>query len=228
MSTLHSSSRAVQVAGHELWLLAEKAIWWPQQQVLMVADIHFGKAASYRALGQPVPGGTTAGNLQRLDALLARLPCRRLIFLGDFLHSREGRTERTLASLTEWRSRHPSLAITLVRGNHDRRAGDPPGELAIEVVAEPLLLGPFALQHEPARCPGHHVLAGHLHPAFVLRGRGRQQVRLPCFVIGDGLSLLPSFGHFTGALTWQPDADQRIFVVGDGGVWEVPGPPNER
>lgn len=222
MSHPHPSHQAVQVAGSELWLLVEKALWWPAEQVLMVADIHFGKAASYRALGQPVPGGTTAGNLQRLDALLAQLPCRRLIFLGDFLHSREARTARTLEALADWRERHAALSVTLVRGNHDKRAGDPPAAWNIEVVAEPLLLGPFALQHEPAPCPGRHVLAGHLHPAYVLRGRGRQQVRLPCFVIGEGLSLLPSFGSFTGAMTWEVDNGQRIFVVGDGGVWEVP------
>lgn len=222
MSHPHPSHQAVQVAGSELWLLAERALWWPTGQVLMVADIHFGKAASYRALGQPVPGGTTAGNLKRLDALLAQLPCRRLIFLGDFLHSREARTARTLEALELWRDRHAALPITLVRGNHDKRAGDPPARWNIEVVGEPLLLGPFALQHEPAPHASHHVLAGHLHPAFVLRGRGRQQVRLPCFVIGEGLSLLPAFGNFTGAMTWKIDENERVFVVGDGGVWEVP------
>ncbi|MBB4862144.1 DNA ligase-associated metallophosphoesterase [Pseudomonas nitritireducens] len=225
MNPCHPDGLSIRVAGSELCLLAEKAVWWPEPGVLLVADIHFGKAASYRALGQPVPAGTTAGNLQRLDALLARLPCQRLIFLGDFLHSAQARSAATLDALAEWRSRHAALAITLVRGNHDRHAGDPPPGLGIEVVEEPLLLGPFALQHEPHLHPDRHVLAGHLHPAYRLRGRGRQQVRLPCFVIGERLSLLPAFGSFTGAMTLDAQPGQRLFVVGDGGVWEVPGEP---
>ena len=224
MNTPAADHQQVHLAGTELWLLADKAIWWPERHTLLVADLHLGKAASYRALGQPVPHGTTASNLQRLDVLLDRFTCRRLIFLGDFLHAAAARTSATLAALLEWRARHADLGITLVRGNHDRHAGDPPAEARIEVVEEPLLLAPFALQHEPHACPGHHVLAGHLHPAYRLHGRGRQYLRLPCFVLGEALSLLPSFGCFTGAMTLRREPGQRIFVVGGGGIWEAQAP----
>lgn len=212
---------AVQLAGSELWLLADKAVWWPAEQALLIADIHIGKAATYRALGQPVPHGTTASNLQRLDALLARFPCRQLIFLGDFLHAPQAQTPAVLRALSDWRAARPDLYITLIRGNHDKRAGDPPASLNIEVVTEPLLVGPFALQHEPQPHATHHVLAGHLHPAYRLRGRGRQSVRLPCFVLGTQVSLLPSFGSFTGGMCIETGAEQRLYVVGDGGVWPV-------
>lgn len=211
----------IQLQQTELWLLAEKAIYWPAQQALLIADIHFGKAAAYRRLGQPVPRGTTQANLARLDSLLARYPSRRLIFLGDFLHAPESRAPATLAQLQAWRTDHPQLAITLIRGNHDLRAGDPPATLAIEVVAEPLLLGPFALQHEPAPHPTHHVLAGHLHPAFRLHGRGRQSLRLPCFCIGERVSLLPAFGAFTGMVEASTEAGRQIYVVGEDSVWRV-------
>lgn len=221
MSAAHPSHHRVQLAGTELWLLADKAIWWPDQQALLIADIHIGKAATYRALGQPVPHGTTAVNLQRLDALLQHFDCQRLIFLGDFLHAPEAQTPRTLAALAKWREQHPALTITLVRGNHDKRAGDPPAALGIDVVAEPLLLGPFALQHEPRAHATHHVLAGHLHPAYALHGRGRQRLRLPCFVLGDEVSLLPAFGSFTGTMTFRAEPGQRIVVVGDGGIWPI-------
>lgn len=221
MSASNPSHLSVQLAGAELWLLAGKAIWWPAQQALLIADIHIGKAAAYRALGQPVPHGTTAANLHRLDALLQRFDCRQLIVLGDFLHAPGSRTPGTLAALADWRQRHPTLVITLVRGNHDKRAGDPPAELGIEVVEEPLLLGPFALQHEPRAHATHHVLAGHLHPAYRLHGRGRQSLRLPCFVLGAEVSLLPSFGSFTGAMTFHAEPGQRIAVVGDGGIWGI-------
>lgn len=212
----------LEIEGETLWLLAEKAIYWPTRRTLLIADAHFGKAAAYRRLGQPVPHGTTDANLGVLDALLAEYPSDALIFLGDFLHGPGSHAPRTLESLHLWRARHSGLAITLIRGNHDHRAGDPPASLNIEVVAEPLLLAPFSLQHEPLPHPTHHVLAGHIHPVLYLRGKGRQRLRLPCFHMGQRLSLLPAFGAFTGGFAMEQKAGVRLFVVGDGQVWPLP------
>lgn len=211
----------VRLEGEELWLLADKAVYWPARQCLMIADAHFGKASAYRSLGQPVPQGTTTENLQRLDRLLSALPCAQVIFLGDFLHGPGSHASGTLGALRSWRALNPDLPMTLIRGNHDKRAGDPPEDLRIEVVTEPLLIGPFALQHEPDAHPSHHVLAGHVHPVYRLRGKGRQSLRLPCFVIGARVSLLPAFGAFTGGHRVEQDNDRRIYVIGDHDVWPV-------
>ncbi len=165
--------------GQVLWLLSDKAIYWPARHALLVADVHIGKAASYRALHQPVPRGTTEATLSRLDALLARHDCEQLIILGDFLHARAAQAPATLATLQAWRERHRTLKIVLIRGNHDRNAGDPPASLGIEVVSEPWLLEPFALQHEPrptrpnrcwrARTPGiRPARQGSATPAIAL------------------------------------------------------------
>lgn len=210
---------AINLAGAELWLLADKAIYYPEYRALLIADVHFGKAAAYRKLGQPVPHGTTQGNLERLDRLLDAYNCDWLIFLGDFLHAPESHAATTLNALGEWRKTRPDLRMTLIRGNHDKRAGDPPGSLAIEVITEPLLLGPFALQHEPDPHPTHHVLAGHVHPVYRLQGRGRQILRLACFYMGETVSLLPAFGGFTGGFAIEKSPDKQIYVVGDGAVW---------
>lgn len=215
---------AVDIAGQTLLLLAEKTLYWPAQQLLCIADAHFGKAAAYRALGQPVPVGTTAANLLRLDALLVRHHTRQLVFLGDFLHAPRSHAPATLAALQAWRQRHAGLHCTLVRGNHDLRAGDPPPALGIEVVDEPLRLAPFALRHMPAAEAGLHVIAGHVHPVFGLQGRGRQRLQLPCFHSSAALTLLPAFGDFTGGYAISPGADDRVFVAGSGGVWRVPLP----
>ena len=211
----------MRIAGSEAWLLADKALYWPAGEALLVADIHFGKAAAYRALGQPVPRGTTTSNLQRLDAMLAQYRCRQLIFLGDFLHARQSHAPATLAALHAWRERHAGLDVLLIRGNHDRSAGDPPPTLDIRVVAEPCLLGPFALQHESTPHPSHHVLAGHVHPVCVLRGRGRQRLRLPCFSLEERSTLLPAFGAFTGGMQVSARPGRRLYAVGDGGVWPI-------
>ena len=211
----------VRLAGEDLWLLPEKALYWPAQQALLIADVHFGKAAAYRRLGQPVPQGTTASNIAVIEQLLAKLPCRQLIFLGDFLHGPGSHAPGTLSVLAEWRSRYADLPITLIRGNHDKRAGDPPQSLNIRVVPEPMLLGPFALQHEPDPHAERHVLAGHVHPVYRLNGKGRQRLRLACFRLGERISLLPAFGAFTGGYPVEKEDSCRIFVIGDNEIWPV-------
>lgn len=216
-----SGHHVIHLHGAELWLLADKAIYWPEHKALLIADAHFGKAAAYRKLGQPVPHGTTASNLHVLDRLLSGYDTQWLIFLGDFLHAPGSHAPTTLAALMQWRQRYEDLRITLIRGNHDHRAGDPPHELRFEVVAEPLRLGPLALQHEPEPHPDAHVLAGHVHPVYHLYGRGRQSLRLPCFQLGERVSLLPAFGAFTGGYRVDGSAGERIYVVGDQRVWPV-------
>lgn len=215
------TEQPVELCGVSLLLLAERAIYWPAEKALLVADVHIGKAASYRALHQPVPRGTTTATLARLDRLLATYACEQLIVLGDFLHARTGRSPATMATLGEWRKRHAALNIRLIRGNHDRHAGDPPAALGIEVLDEPWILPPFALQHEPTTHPRHTVLAGHVHPAYLLRGKGRQRLRLPCFVIGEHVCLLPAFGEFTGGWTVDPAPGSRVFLTGAGAVWPL-------
>lgn len=214
---------AIEHCGETLWLLADRALYWPTRRALLVADVHIGKAASYRALHQPVPRGTTEATLERLDRLLGLYDCEQLIVLGDFLHASAAQAPATQARLLAWRQRHLSLHMVLVRGNHDRHAGDPSAQLAIEVRNEPWLLEPFALQHEPVVHPTHPVLAGHVHPVSVLRGKGRQRLRLPCFVLGPQVGLLPAFGEFTGGWNIEAQPGSRLFVVGDGRVWALPG-----
>ena len=216
-----SPHQIVTLAGAELWLLADKAIYYPEYRALLIADAHFGKAAAYRKLGQPVPHGTTQVNVERLDRLLYAYEVEHLIFLGDFLHAPESHAASTLAALATWRARHEKVRMTLIRGNHDKRAGDPPASLNIAVVEEPLLVGPFALQHEPDAHPSLHVLAGHVHPVYRLRGRGRQSLRLACFYLGKQVSLMPAFGEFTGGYAITPSLESRVYVTGDGAIWPV-------
>jgi DNA ligase-associated metallophosphoesterase len=205
------STRAIEVAGETLVLLPEKALYWPRRKMLIVADIHFGKAASFRALGVPVPRGTTSQNLAALDALMAVHEVGHIVFLGDFLHARAAHAAATLAAMLAWRLRHPSLALTLVRGNHDRHAGDPAAALAIELVDEPHTLAPFSFCHHPGIDAPGYALAGHIHPSYLLATRF-DALRLPCFVVGAGRMILPSFGAFTGGFLVEPEAGDAIYV----------------
>ena len=218
----NTSHCTVQWANETLHLLPEHALWWPAEKVLFIADLHLGKAATYRKLGQPVPAGSTQDNLDRLSALINRHTPQQLVFLGDFLHAAAGRTPELLQALNDWRQQHSAVCMTLVRGNHDDRAGDPPAELQISVVDEPWLIGPFAACHHPQTHSTHCVLAGHSHPVIHLRGAARERMRLPCFVKEAGLATLPAFGAFTGGHLVEADPSRRFYAVGGGRVWAIP------
>lgn len=213
----------IELCGERLRLLPERAAFLPARETLLVADPHFGKGAAFRAHGLPVPGGTTAETLARLDAAAARTGARRIFFLGDFFHARAGRSAAVLDALGRWRERHPRLALLLVRGNHDRHAGDPPPELGIEPCDGPCAERPFAYAHHPVPSEAGYVLAGHLHPSVTLRGAGRQRKRLPCFHFGARCGVLPAFGEFTGTAEVAVREGDRLYALADGEVVRVGG-----
>jgi DNA ligase-associated metallophosphoesterase len=212
----------IELAGRPLVLLADKAAFLPGENCLLIADAHVGKAVSFRKLGVPVPRGTTTDALERVSALIAATGASRVAFLGDFLHSERSHANSTLGALTRWRHEQPSLRLTLVRGNHDDRAGDPPSTLGFEVVDEPLPLGGFALCHHPRAIPGAYVLAGHWHPCISVGGRALDRLRLPCFWFRESVGVLPAFGDFTGMHPIQRAPADRVYAVADGRVVALP------
>lgn len=212
----------IALGGQPLILLPQKAALLPESNTLLVADAHIGKAVSFRKLGVPVPRGTTTETLSVLSSLVQRYGVRRIVFLGDFLHSARSHAASTLGAVARWRQDHAVLELTLVRGNHDDRAGDPPAALRIDCVDEPLMLGGLALCHHPQPVPAAYVLAGHLHPCVHLGGRAHDHLRLPCFWFGAQVGVLPAFGAFTGMHGIRPNEGDRVFVVGDESVTELP------
>lgn len=211
------------LCGERLVLLPERAAFLPARETLLVADPHFGKGAAFRAHGLPVPGGTTAETLLRLERAVERTDARRIVFLGDFFHARAGRAAGTLAALARWREAHAGLALLLVRGNHDVHAGDPPPELGIEACDGPCAEPPFAYAHHPVASEAGYVLAGHLHPSVTLRGIGRQRQRLPCFHFGARCGVLPAFGEFTGTAEVRVREGDRVYAVAGTEVVSVRG-----
>ena len=223
----------IRIADADTVLHPSGAVLLAAQRALLVADAHFGKAVSFRRMGVPVPRGTTTETLDGLSAALADTQARRIVFLGDFLHSRRSHSPGTLAALSRWRARHRDIEMTLVRGNHDERAGDPPADLDVTVVDEPLPLGPFALCHHPRALANAYVLAGHWHPCISVSGRAFERLRLPCFWFGDdsgalpgnAVGVLPAFGSFTGMHRIEPRAGDRIFPIAGDVVRAIPALP---
>lgn len=208
-------------ANETLRLLPQKALYWPRVKTLFVADIHFGKVAAFRAAGLPLPPGSTTNALLRLDDCIAKTNAERIVFLGDFLHSRDARATETFARFASWRKLNADLELILVRGNHDAHAGDPPDEWMIHCIDEGETIGPFCLAHHPEPDLRGYVLAGHVHPAVRLQGRANDSLRLPCFWFGAYVCVLPAFGEFTGTYTVLPTSGDRVFVVAENQVIEM-------
>jgi DNA ligase-associated metallophosphoesterase len=214
-----------------LTLLPRRAVWREATRTLFVADVHLGKAAAFRAAGLPVPAGTTRENLARLDDLVEALRPRRLVVLGDFFHARAAYRAASLAEVAAWRAKRANLAVTLVAGNHDARAGAPPAALDLELVDEPFALDGLELRHQPLDDDGgdgRPALAGHLHPAARLSGRGHDSLRLPCFVMRGRQLILPAFGEFTGASLASADAATSLCVVAGDRFVHIPAGARRR
>ena len=103
------------LAGEDVWLLPERALFWKRPATLIIADPHIGKPGAFRAAAIAAPEGTTIADLERLSTVIRRCGVQRLIVLGDLLHARSGRTAATMSAFEEWRTRHSNLDIVLVR-----------------------------------------------------------------------------------------------------------------
>ena len=200
--------------GGQSWtLLPDRAMWWAARRTLIVADLHLGKAAAFRAAGLPVPEAVTAHDLGRLAQLVRGLSARRLIVLGDLLHASTGVTSEVTDRVSEWRDAHGALHVVLVRGNHDRRSGDPPENWNVETVDPPLVEGPLAFVHEVTPIRGRYVVGGHLHPGVRVHDGGGS-LHAPCFWFGTRTAVLPAFGSFTGCARVRPARGDRVFAAG--------------
>lgn len=217
-----TDSLQIELGGAHWALLAGRAVFWNERRWLIVADVHFGKAATFRAHGVPVPQGTTSDNLMRLSGLIDQRAPTAIVFLGDLFHAREAHAPATIAALCEWRERHDALALVLVEGNHDRAAGATPAVLRIRREIEPWRVGDFAFCHYPRFVQSAHAFAGHLHPAVRLHGRADDSVRLPCFWLREGLTVLPAFGSFTGGAHFNREPGDRVVAVAQDRVVELP------
>ncbi|WP_339843154.1 ligase-associated DNA damage response endonuclease PdeM [uncultured Halopseudomonas sp.] len=207
-----------QLAGADVVLHGERALFYPAESALLVADTHFGKAALMRRRGLAVPTGQSRDDLQRLSSLLDEFKPHRLIVLGDFFHHRPLSGEPFLDLFPDWRARHQAVSMEAVVGNHDRHAVGV--DLGIDW-HEHLDLGPFRLRHEPEPVTGRHVLAGHIHPVLTLQVAA-DRLRAPVFWFREQVSVLPSFGALTGGWDLPRKSPGQTVLVVEGELFEGP------
>jgi DNA ligase-associated metallophosphoesterase len=195
------------VAGAEVMLRPSGALWLAAEACLIVADLHLEKGSSYARRGQMLPPYDTRETLGRLEAEVARLSPRVLVFLGDTFHDGaaearlDGGDAARIAALARGRR------LIWVVGNHD---ADGPQALPGEPAAE-LALGGLALRHEPRAGVQSAEVSGHLHPAAKVRGLSGA-VRRRCFATDGERLILPAFGAYAGGLNVRDPAFTGLFA----------------
>jgi DNA ligase-associated metallophosphoesterase len=210
----------------DILLLPGRAAFLPASATLLVADLHLGKAATFRSAGIPVPEGSAQADLARLERLVRDTAARRLIVLGDLFHARSGCTAEVFAEFAAMRGRISGTGVILVAGNHDRAIGTIPASLGIDSCMRTLDEPPFHFVHDPATGlpePDRScfTVAGHLHPTVSMAVPGGDRITGRCFVAEASLLVLPAFGSFTGGHRVEVAADTRLWIARDDGVADV-------
>jgi uncharacterized protein len=195
---------ALTVADVTLLADLSGALFWEEQSLLVVSDLHLEKGSSFAARGVLLPPYDTAATLDRLGAVIARHNPRMVIALGDSFHDRKAHDRlppSDRAAIAAFQVRRDWIWIS---GNHDPAL--PPnlgGMVATEVA-----IGPIAFRHEPTGKSGE--IAGHLHPKARVSTRGRSMERR-CFACDGERAVMPAFGAYTGGLNIRDAAFAKIF-----------------
>lgn len=225
MPTKIEGSISYRLKGQNLLLLPQRAAYWQEKQILMLADLHLGKAGHFRKAGIPIPSDVHQQDLLLLQELIQHLKPVQIIMLGDLFHSEYNNEWTDFISFLENNS---PMQFTLVKGNHDMlpEAAYQAGNLAI---ADDLLyLSPFCFSHKPCfDIPGiqnkeaflnirslqGYNLAGHLHPGAGIRDKLGHMHKVPGFYFSAAGGVLPAFGSFTGFKYLQKNSSNHMFGI---------------
>lgn len=217
MSQVSLRDMEVSVQQQVMLLHPLRALFWPEERMLICADVHIGKGAHFRKNGISIPGMVNKNNFWNLSVLIDRYNPEHLMILGDLVHSHEN---AEWDDLRDFLDNYPEIRRTLVRGNHEFMEDSAYESLGFEVLNE-WRKGEFLFTHEPANEKGYFNLHGHIHPAIMLYGPARQSLRLPCFVLGEKAAVLPAFGEFTGTFSIRPKRSERIYAISPQEIIEI-------
>jgi len=180
------------------------ALFWEEQGLLVVSDLHLEKGSSFARRGVLLPPYDTAATLALLGVLIGRRNPRMVIALGDSFHDSDAHNRLSRAdseAIVAMQARRDWIWIS---GNHDPAL---PSDIG-GIVAEEVAVGPIVFRHEPTGAPGE--IAGHLHPKARVATRGRSMERR-CFACDGERAVMPAFGAYTGGLSIRDAAFAKIF-----------------
>jgi DNA ligase-associated metallophosphoesterase len=202
--TITVDMSTVSIAGVTLAADLSGALYWEEQKLLVVSDLHLEKGSSYANRGVLLPPYDTIATLGRLGAVIARHDPRIVIALGDSFHDRDAHERLSLANREVLSALQMRRDWIWISGNHDPAL---PPDLG-GTVAEEVAIGPITFRHEPTGAAGE--IAGHLHPKARVSTRGRA-VERRCFASDGARAVMPAFGAYTGGLNIRDAAFARIF-----------------
>ena len=209
--------------GLNLTLLPEKAVWIDFMGVLLIADLHFGKAAHFRKSGIPISEQVHDQDYQMLTSLVSKYSPKEVYFLGDLFHSS---WNEEWEKLLNFLGLFPTTSFHLVIGNHDILPSEKYQDSRLKVHTHNIVLGSLLLSHEPTLPPaGLLTICGHIHPGILLKGRAKQRVRIPCFHYSDNVLVLPSFGNFTGLSLIKGEKKDLIWGITEDRLIPILSPP---
>lgn len=185
----------IAIKQEELTLTNQRAIYWKNENALILSDIHIGKTAHFRRHGIPMPDDILQKDLERLKALITHFEVNQLLIVGDLFHAE---TNSDMSTFKLWLRQFENLKLVLIKGNHDMQSNQLMNNLGIEVKTE-MNIGPFTLIHEPEDGNSDSfTISGHTHPGVLIKGKGKQKLKLPCYQINLKQLILPAFSLFTG------------------------------
>jgi hypothetical protein len=199
-----ASCSSLNVAGVTLVADLSGALFWEEESLLVVSDLHLEKGSSFAARGVLLPPYDTVATLGRLAAVVARHDPRTVIALGDSFHDRDAHGRLSAPDRNAIAALQVRREWIWISGNHDPA---PPSDLG-GVVAHQVTIGPLAFRHEPTGASGE--IAGHLHPKARVSTRGRSMERR-CFACDGERAVMPAFGAFTGGLSIRDAAFAKVF-----------------
>src|ERR1700732_2433463 len=194
----------LSVCGVDLVVDLSGALFWEEERLLVVSDLHLEKGSSFATRGVLLPPYDTAATLGRLGAVIARYNPRSVIALGDSFHDREAHERLSAADRDGLAALQAERDWIWIAGNHDPALPQGLGG----VVAHEVAIGPIAFRHEPTGASGE--IAGHLHPKARVSTRGRSMERR-CFACDGERAGMPAFGAYTGGLSIRDAAFSKIF-----------------
>jgi DNA ligase-associated metallophosphoesterase len=194
----------VTVAGVTFVADLSGALFWEEQRLLVVSDLHLEKGSSFAARGVLLPPYDTAATLSRLGAVIARHDPRTVIALGDSFHDRDAHGRLSAPDRDAIAALQLRRDWIWIAGNHDPALPDNLGG----GVASEVAVGAIVFRHEPTGAVGE--IAGHLHPKARVSTRGRS-VERRCFAADGERMVMPAFGAYAGGLSIRDVAFAKIF-----------------
>ena len=183
-------------AGEEFALVQDRALYWPRERALLVADLHLEKASFYARHGQMLPPYDSRETLERVAAAIRETDARLVFTLGDNFRDSAGpaRLEPHAAGMLDALTR--ATDWVWITGNHDAAME----AIAGGTLAEELAVAGLILRHQAKAGETQPEISGHYHPRLQITVRERA-IRRPCAVVSSaGRMILPAFGALTGGM----------------------------